>query len=889
MGTLKELFDPRSIALIGASEREGSVGRTVLENLLLAKDRRKIYPINPKAETVLGQKSYPDIGSIPEAADLAVISTPAPSVPAIVDACGKAGVSGLVIISAGFREIGEEGKRLEAEIQNARRRYGMRIVGPNCLGFIRPGIALNATFIKAMPEQGKIAFISHSGALGSAILDWAMDAGIGFSMFVSLGSMIDVDFGDLIDFLGTDPATRSILIYMEGVGQAKKFMSAARGFARTKPIIILKPGRFQESAKAAQSHTGALTGDDEIYDAAFKRAGVVRVEGIDDLFSAASVLDSKHLPRGARLVIVTNAGGPGAITTDCLVGLGGQLASLSEETIHDLNSFLPPYWSHGNPVDVLGDADVDRYQKAVDLCLDDPNVDGILLLYTPQGMVEPKGLAEGISEIAKRAWKPLLTTFMGGSAVAEARDVFIANSIPTYDTPEKAVKIYMAMHRYQRNLELLYQTPAELPVNQAPPKNSLKALVRSICRRSRYALTEEESKRFLVNYGIPTTMTRLARSIEEARDLAHDMSYPVALKIVSPEILHKSDVGGVVLNVRSEQELTERYEALISHISEVVPHATITGVSVQQMVSHVDYEVILGAKKDKDWGSVILFGMGGVGTEIFRDFSIGLPPLNQTLARRLMEETKVFKMLKGYRGRQPADLKQLEQIVVAFSELIVDFPEINEMDINPIAISGGIPIALDARIIIDPNCVENVPPYPHLVITPYPSRYVIPWTLEDGTAVILRPIRPEDEPLEHSMLETLSQDTVRGRFFQSIKNLSHAELTRFCNIDYDREMALVAELREGRRRRLIGVSRLIMDPDFRSGEFAVLIHDDYQNKRLGSKLLDMLIGIAMEKHMQSIYGIVLSDNKRMLYICYKAGFTATPLPEGLTRVELDLT
>lgn len=889
MGTLKELFDPRSIALIGASEREGSVGRTVLENLLLAKDRRKIYPINPKAETVLGQKSYPDIGSIPEAADLAVISTPAPSVPAIVDACGKAGVSGLVIISAGFREIGEEGKRLEAEIQNARRRYGMRIVGPNCLGFIRPGIALNATFIKAMPEQGKIAFISHSGALGSAILDWAMDAGIGFSMFVSLGSMIDVDFGDLIDFLGTDPATRSILIYMEGVGQAKKFMSAARGFARTKPIIILKPGRFQESAKAAQSHTGALTGDDEIYDAAFKRAGVVRVEGIDDLFSAASVLDSKHLPRGARLVIVTNAGGPGAITTDCLVGLGGQLASLSEETIHDLNSFLPPYWSHGNPVDVLGDADVDRYQKAVDLCLDDPNVDGILLLYTPQGMVEPKGLAEGISEIAKRAWKPLLTTFMGGSAVAEARDVFIANSIPTYDTPEKAVKIYMAMHRYQRNLELLYQTPAELPVNQAPPKNSLKALVRSICRRSRYALTEEESKRFLVNYGIPTTMTRLARSIEEARDLAHDMSYPVALKIVSPEILHKSDVGGVVLNVRSEQELTERYEALISHISEVVPHATITGVSVQQMVSHVDYEVILGAKKDKDWGSVILFGMGGVGTEIFRDFSIGLPPLNQTLARRLMEETKVFKMLKGYRGRQPADLKQLEQIVVAFSELIVDFPEINEMDINPIAISGGIPIALDARIIIDPNCVEYVPPYPHLVITPYPSRYVIPWTLEDGTAVILRPIRPEDEPLEHSMLETLSQDTVRGRFFQSIKNLSHAELTRFCNIDYDREMALVAELREGRRRRLIGVSRLIMDPDFKSGEFAVLIHDDYQNKRLGSKLLDMLIGIAMEKHMQSIYGIVLSDNKRMLYICYKAGFNATPLPEGLTRVELDLT
>lgn len=889
MGTLKELFDPRTVALVGASEREGSVGRTVLENLLAAKDRRKIFPVNPKSESVLDNKAYPSIRSIGEEIDLAVISTPAPSVPSIVDECGKAGVAGLVIISAGFRETGEEGKRLEDQIEIARRRYGMRIVGPNCLGFIRPGIALNATFVKATPEQGKIAFISHSGALGSAILDWAMGAGIGFSMFVSLGSMIDVDFGDLIDFLGTDPATRSILIYMEGVGQAKKFMSAARGFARTKPIIILKPGKYKESAKAAQSHTGALTGDDEVYDAAFKRAGVVRVEGIDDLFSAASVLDSKHLPRGARLAIVTNAGGPGAITTDRLVGLGGRLAAIGEGTIKELDAFLPPYWSHGNPVDVLGDADVDRYQRAVELCLGDSSVDGILLIYTPQGMVEPKGLAEGISELAKRAWKPLLTTFMGGSAVTEAREVFMSNDIPTYDTPEKAVKIYMAMHRYQRNLELLYQTPAELPVNQAPPKNSLKALVRSICRRNRYALTEEESKRFLVNYGIPTTMTRLTRSIEEAQEVVHDIGYPVALKIVSPEILHKTDVGGVVLNVRSEKELTEQYEALLSRIAETVPQATITGVSVQQMIGHVDYEVILGAKKDKDWGSVILFGLGGITAEIFRDFSIGLPPLNQTLARRLMEDTKVFRMLEGYRGRQPVDLKQLEQIVVSFSELIVDFPEIDEMDINPIAIANGVPIALDARIILDKNCIEYVPPYPHLVITPYPSRYVTPWTLEDGTAVILRPIRPEDEPLEHGMLETLSSDTVRGRFFQSIKNLSHAELTRFCNIDYEREMAIVAELREGRRRRLVGVSRLIMDPDMRSGEFAVLIHDDYQNKHLGSKLVDMLIGIAMEKHMESVYGIVLSDNKRMLYICYKSGFTATPLPEGLTRVELDLT
>ncbi len=887
MGSLKNMFNPSTIAVIGASEKEGSVGRTVFENLLLATDR-KVFPVNPSKETVLGVPAFKSVRDIGQHLDLAVLAVPATSVPSVVEECGQTGTEGMVIISAGFKEIGGEGQRLEEQIAEIRRKYGMRIIGPNCLGFIRPALNLNATFINAMPQSGKIAFISHSGALGSAILDWAMDAQIGFSMFVSVGSMLDVDFGDLIDYLGDDPETRSIIIYMEGVGHAKKFMSAARGFARTKPIIVLKPGKFLEGAKAALSHTGAMTGDDQVYDAAFKRVGVVRVEGINDLFNCAAVLDSEHLPAGSRVVIITNAGGPGAITTDWLIAHGGSLAKLTDESIAELNTFLPKYWSHGNPVDVLGDADVDRYIKSLAVCLQDKNVDGVLLIYTPQGQVKPSELAEAVALSAQGAPKPIITTFMGGNAVAQARQLFINVNIPTYDTPEEAVRTYLYMYKYERNLQLLYETPAELPVDQEPPKNSLKALIRSICREGRTALTEEESKRFLRTYKIPFTSVHIASSAEEAADIAQVEGYPVVLKIVSPDILHKTEVGGVILDVKSKDELKERYEELMNRVAKRAPGARITGVSVQAMVLDIDYELILGAKKDKDFGAVILFGLGGIGAELFRDFSIGLPPLNQTLARRMMEETKVYKMIQGFRGKQPVDLMELEQIIVSFANLIADFPEIDEMDINPIAIAKGDPVAIDARIIIDKNCLDYWPPHPHLVISPYPTRYITPYTLSNGTEVILRPIRPEDEPLEHEMLATLSQDTVRGRFFQSIKDISHAVLTRFCNIDYDREMAIVAELRERGVRKVIAVGRIIIESDFRSGEFALLVHDDYQNMGLGYKLLDMMIGIGLEKRLETIYGIVLPDNYRMLHICRNAGFSISRLPDGLMRVELVL-
>jgi acetyltransferase len=889
MGDIRVMFDPKSVALIGANEKQGAVGRAVLENLL-ASEGRRIFPVNPGKKTVLGVECYQNIAAIPEHVDMAVIATPAATVPEVVAECGKAGIGGVTIISSGFRETGEEGRKLEEEIKETRKTYGMRIIGPNCIGVIRPTVGLNATFLNANPVRGNIAFISQSGALGGAILDWAINAHIGFSMFASLGSMIDIDFGDMIDFLGNDYHTRSIMLYMEGVGNAKKFMSAARGFARNKPIIIIKPGRFTESAKAALSHTGAMAGDDRVYDAAFKREGVIRVKEVSDLFNTAEVLDSKYLPKGNSLAIITNAGGFGVLATDTLIDLGGNLANLSQECIRDLDGFLPAFWSKANPVDLLGDSDEVRYARAIRCCLDDRAVDGVLVIYAPTAILSAHTLATSIVETAGTAWKPIITAFIGGEQVQKGREILIRNNIPSYETPEEAVKTYLYMYNYSENLSLLYETPSELPLRESPPKNHLKAFLKRVVREGRTILTEEESKDFLVNYGIPVTTPYLTRTVDEAAACAVRLGYPVVLKIASRDITHKSDVGGVKIGIGSEDELRREYETLLRRVEASVPGARISGVAVQKMINKIDYELIIGAKKDNDFGSVILFGMGGIGTEIFKDVSIGLPPLNQTLARRLMEETEVYKMLQGFRGRPPADMKELEHLLVSFSNLIVDFPEIAEMDINPVSISDGKALALDARIIIDPAAIDHVTQYPHLVITPYPTRYTLPWKLTDGTDVLLRPIRPEDEPLEHQMLASLSEETMRVRFFSIIKDITHEMLVRFCNIDYDREMAIVAELRDGEKRRIIGIGRLIIESEFTNGEYAVLVHDDYHGKGLGYKLVDMLIGIAQDKGLDSIWGTVLTENDRMLRVARRLGFTVEgrSISDGLTHIRLAL-
>jgi acetyltransferase len=885
---MRRMLDPRTIALIGATETEGTVGRTIMENLMRSTGRA-IFPVNPHHKTVFGLPCVPSVADVPDGVDLAVVATPAETVPEVLDECAAAHVAGAIVVSAGFGETGTHGVALERRIKKLLRTSPMRVVGPNCLGVIRPTVGLNASFLTVQPKAGDIALISQSGALGTGMLDWAVSADVGFSLFASVGSMVDVDFADLIDFLGEDQHTRSILIYMETIGNARRFMSAARGFARNKPIIVLKPGRYAASARAALSHTGALAGDDEVYEAAFRRTGVVRVHEVVDLFHAAEVLDSHLLPVGPDVAIVTNAGGLGVMATDSLIELGGRLAPLSEKTMKVLNAALPPYWSHADPIDLLGDAGSDRFVAAVDACLHDQGINGVLVIYTPQGNARPDDMATQVAALAKTAAKPLITALMGGKTVDGGRAIFHAAGVPCYDTPEDAVKSYLGMYRYAKNLELLYETPSQLAVDVAPPTHNLRAALLRVARSGRKVLTEDESKRFVHTYGIPVISQRLTHSVEEALAAAKRLGYPVVLKIASPNITHKTAAGGVETGVVSGEDLEGAYERVLARVRKSSPKAVIEGVSVQKMVRAVDYEIILGIKKDPQFGSVIVFGEGGVATEALADFAVALPPLNQTLAHRMMEETLIFgRMLKPPRGVKAPDIAEMEELLIKISNIAVDFPEIAELDINPLVIADGHACAVDARIVVDESVIAGKPRFPHLVISPYPTRYVTPWKLSDGTDVLLRPIRPEDEPLEAEMLHTLSPETLRGRFFESDINISHEMLVRFTNIDYDREMAIIAELTRGRKKRMIGVARLMAEADRGCGEFAVVVHDDFQGKGLGYKLTDVIIGIAQEKGLREITGYIDAANHRMLQVVSELGFDTVRTIDGVATVRLGL-
>ena len=889
---LDRIFNPKSIALIGASDEAGSVGYAMMKNLIEFDRKGKVYPVNIHKTDILGRNAYKSVDALPETVDLAVIATPAKTVPDIVEQCGKAGIPGAIIISAGFKEIGPEGKAREDRILEIKKKYDLRIIGPNCLGIIRPSVDLNATFTGRMPKSGNIAFISQSGALGAAILDWAVDENIGFSNFISVGSMIDVDFGDLIDYLGTDPKTRSILMYIEGITDARKFMSAARHFARTKPIIVVKAGKFRESAKAAASHTGALTGEDMVYDAAFKRAGLVRVEEIADLFNSAEVLGMQRLPTGPSLAIITNAGGPGVMATDALIAREGNLAELSKKTMKTLNNILPTYWSGGNPIDILGDAKADRYKAVVEACLDDENVDGLLIIYTAQAVANPNEIAKSIVELCKSrgyCGKTILTSFMGRKEVEEANRMLVQNGFPTYSTPEQAVKTYVYMYQYKRNLELLYETPEELPVDSVPPRRPLTVVMRKAARENHEILTEVEAKQLLEYYDVPIVKTLVARTVDEAAASASQIGYPVVLKILSPQVVHKTDAGGVALDINSEAELREAFDNVVNCTKEYNPEAEIRGVTVQPMVKKGGYEIILGAKTDPLFGPIILFGMGGVGVELFKDVAIGLPPLNQTLARRIMEETKVYQLLKGYRNVPPANLKLLEEIMVRFSQMLVDFPQLKEVDINPLFVNEREALTLDARVVIDKERVfAKLEAHEHLVISPYPKKYETLWRLRDGRTVLLRPIKPEDEPLWLEMFQNFSDESIRYRFFHIIKDTPHEMRVRYCNIDYDREMAIVAELTEDGETKILGVVRLIIEPDGKTGEIAVIVADPWQGLGLGSKMMDYMIEICNDKRLETVYGMMLTDNYRAIDLMKRMGFALEYSDHDTVKATLNL-
>lgn len=889
---LDKIFNPQSVVIIGASDKEGSVGHAIVKNFTQLGYTGKVYFVNPRKPELFGVKTYPTVLAVPEPCDLAMIATPAPTVPAIVEECGKAGVKGAIIVSAGFKEIGPEGKALEEKIIDLSKKYNIRIIGPNCIGIIRPRINLNATFLDKVPKPGNVAFISQSGALGAAILDYAINENIGFSNFVSIGSMVDVDFGDLIDYFGTDPKTKSILMYIEGITDARKFMSAARHFARTKPIIVVKSGKFTESAKAVASHTGSMSGEDSIYDAVFKRAGVVRVDEIADLFNSAEVLSTQPLPKGPNIAIITNAGGPGVMTSDAVIGAGGKLAKISQKTIESLNKVLSPFWSHGNPVDVLGDASPEAYRAAVEACINDENVDGVIVVLTPQAVTKPIETANAIVDLVKnQAYqnKTILTSFIGFGKVAEANAILNANNIPTYSTPEQAVKTYMYMYQYQRNIELLYETPEELPVDAAPPRRPINVIFKNAASEDREVLTEDEAKKILKYYNFPVVRTEVANNVEEAVAFAQQMGFPVVMKILSPQIIHKSDAGGVILNIHSEAEVRQAFETLIQRATAYNPDAQIIGATIQPMVQMKGTEIIIGGKTDPVFGPTILFGMGGVGVELFRDYAMGIPPLNTTLIKRLLEETKVFRLLKGYRGTPPANIKKLEETLLLFSQLLTDFPQIKEIDINPLLINEKDATILDARIIIDKDAVyKKFEPHEHMIVSPYPKKYETIWKLKNGQDVLLRPIKPEDEFMWLEMFQSLSEESIRYRFFQMLKDTPHEVRVRYCNIDYDREVAIVAELMEGGRRKLLGVSRLNIEPDGKHGEMSFLVSDRYQGLGLGTKLVDYTLDIAKEKGVENLYAIMLPDNYRAISLTRKMGFDLEYLSDSTVKGTLDL-
>lgn len=889
---LDRIFKPRSVAILGASDTEGSVGHAVASNFANGEFEGKAYFVNNHKSEILGVKVYPSIGAIGEPVDLAIIATPATTVCGLVDECGKAGVKGIIILSAGFKETGAAGKALEEEILEVARRYGIRIVGPNCLGIIRPGIHLNGTFLARVPKPGTVTFLSQSGALGSAILDVAIHENVGFSTFVSVGSMIDVDFGDLIDYFGSDPHTRSILMYIEGITDARKFMSAARHFARAKPIVVVKAGRFRESARAVASHTGALSGEDQIYDAAFKRAGIVRVEEIADLFNAAEVLSTQPLPRGPRLAIITNAGGPGIMTSDALLARGGTLAELSPSTLERLNASLPAFWSHGNPIDLIGDAGPERYRVALEACLEDENVDGILVLLTAQAMIHPLEVAKTVVEVVqakKYQNKTILASFMGRSKVAEANSYFAAHNIPTHSSPEEAVKTYLTMYQYRRNIELLYETPEELSVDASPPKRPISVILQGAAKEGRDALTEEEAKRLLKYYGFPVVATDAAATADEAAARARHFGYPVVLKILSPDILHKSDAGGVALDIGSEVEVRRQFDALLARAKAFKPDARILGVTVQPMVPRGGYELIVGGKTDPLFGPVILFGMGGVGVELYKDCAVALPPLNTTLIRRMLEETRVYQLLKGYRNQPRANLELLEKNLVLFSQLLVDFPQIKEIDINPLLLSENAIHVLDARVLIDrERALGDHDLRSPLVISQYPKKYESRWTMGNGEEVVLRPIKPEDEPLWLEMFQGFSEESIRYRFFQVIKDTPHEVRVRYCNIDYDREIAIVPELTRHGKRRILGVGRLSIEPDGKSGEFAIIVTDEFQGVGLGTKLADHVLEVAYDMGVETVYSVMLADNYRALSLMKRMGFSLTYSDDGTVEATLRL-
>ena len=892
--SLEPIFKPKHVAVIGASEKPGSVGRTLLSNLISSPFGGTVYPVNLKRSSVLGIKAYPSLRAVPGQVDLAVIATPAHTVPGIIQECVECGVQGAIIISAGFKERGEEGVALEEKVLSIARKGKMRLIGPNCLGVMHPPSGFNATFASAIANPGSVGFISQSGALCTSILDWSFKEKVGFSAFVSIGSMLDVGWGDLIYYLGDDPATKSIVIYMESIGDARSFMSAAREVALSKPIIVIKAGRTEAAAKAASSHTGSLTGSDDVLDAAFIRSGVLRVDRISDLFHMAEVLSKQPPTRGPRLTIVTNAGGPGVLATDALLTSGGELATLSEHTLDGLNKVLPEHWSHANPIDLIGDASPERYTDSLDVLHDEKETDGLLVVLSPQSMTNPTETARQLTHIAQSFDKPMIASWMGGESVNEGLQLLNDAGIPTFSYPDTAARMFAYMWQHEYRLRSLYETPSlSTAAGEAEPEpETARTLIDQVRSEGRTLLNEYESKLLLSAYGIPTVPTHLAPSVDQAIEKANEIGYPVVIKIHSNTITHKMDVGGVRLHLRSDDDVREAYQTMEDNVRVIKGEGHFLGVTVQPMEKLDGYEVILGSTTDVQFGPVMMFGTGGSLVEVYKDNALGLPPLNTTLARRMMERTKIYTALQGVRGRKSIDIDALERLMVRFSQLVVEHPWIKEIEMNPLLASPKRLLALDARVVLHP---ANTPPeeLPKTAIRPYPSQYVTSWNLKSGKEVTFRPIRPEDEPLMIDLHRRLSEESVYFRYFQSLsfeQRTSHNRLARLSFIDYDRDIALVVEetIEDGSPQ-FIAVGRLSRYLNSQEAELSLVVSDAYQRQGVGTELVRRLIETGRQEGITLVTAETLPQNTGMKHVFQKLGFTLNYLQDdGIVEATLAL-
>lgn len=873
MGTyyFDKLFNPTSIAVIGASDKPNSVGLRVFKNL--SNYSGKLYPVNPKHTEIQGQRAYASVNEINQPIDLAVITTPAQTVPTILRQCGEKGIHAAVIISAGFSEAGMEGKALEQSFLEMAHQYNIRIIGPNCLGIMRPSIQLNATFDNNMALAGNIALVSQSGAICAAILDWAIDKKIGFSSVVSLGNAADVDFGEIVDFLALDPKTKSILLYIEGVHDARRFMSGLRAAGRMKPVIVIKGGRFSQGSRAAHSHTGALVGDDDVFAAALGRAGAVRVLTIEQLFSAAEILSSNYRSKGNRLAIITNGGGAGVMAADRASELQVNLAALSDQTLTRLNAVLPSEWSHQNPVDIIGDAPPERYRAAIDICSQDDNIDGLLTILVPVAVSNPLKVAEEVIAEAKKIAKPLITNWMGEKHVRSAWELFSDNKIPNFKTPEEAVEAFSYLAEYHHNQQLLMQVPEPLSPQPTPDINAAKLIIESALAEKRDTLSTMESKAILQLFGIPTTKTIEVHSANEAATVAASLSFPIVMKINSPDITHKTDAGGVQLNIESAEIARETYDLLIKNAKAYKPDAVISGVTLERMyLNPNNRELLIGVIRDKVFGPVITFGAGGTLVEIIHDRAIALPPLNQLIAKNLIEKTRTSKLLGAFRNMPPANLEAITNILLRVSEMICELPSIQEMDINPLIANNIEAIAVDARIVVAPT-VPSTTPYSHMAICPYPAQLVSTWKLPNGMDITIRPIRPEDAQIERDFISHLSPQAKYFRFMEHLQELTPSMLVRFTQIDYDREMALISTYQHDGAEVNIGVARYIINPDRVSCEFAIVVADEWQNKGLGTHLLSALMAAAKHHGVITMSGEIMTTNAAMLELVKYLGFT----------------